>query len=127
MPKRYRSQIPANAREKVVERYEDGAPSITEYYLGRKLVGVRHWDDLEYGGDVIWDVPFRNGVKEGLELTFYGEGRIASVEPYVGGVVHGTAKQYAADGRLLGTYRLVRGTGVDLWRNCITGRLQEEW
>lgn len=127
MPKTYRSQIPAHAREKIVERHDDGAPSITEYYPGRERVGVRHWEDLDYGGDVIWDIPFRNGVKDGLELTFYSEGRIASVEPYVGGLVHGTAKQFAPDGRLLGTYRLKRGIGVDLWRDCITGKLREEW
>src|SRR5262249_7219402 len=45
-------------------------------------------------------------------------GQLLSAEPYENGVPHGTAYQWASDGRLLGTYTLEHGTGLDLWRQA---------
>jgi hypothetical protein len=38
-----------------------------------------------------------------------------SATPYARGFEHGVARQWGDDGRLLGTYRMNRGTGIDLW------------
>lgn len=43
-------------------------------------------------------------------------GALESVEPYVNGKMHGLAKQYNQEGKVIGTYRFVHGTGFDIWR-----------
>jgi hypothetical protein len=37
-------------------------------------------------------------------------------EPFKNGVPHGIARQYDAKGRVIGSYRMINGTGLDVWR-----------
>jgi antitoxin component YwqK of YwqJK toxin-antitoxin module len=58
----------------------------------------------------------KNGLKHGREITWGEDGTLELIEPYFDGRIHGTARQYGRDGRIIGTYRLVHGTGYDIWR-----------
>jgi hypothetical protein len=109
---RYRSSIPAAARARVVERFSNGKKRHVEYRLRRKLVGVRLFFE---SGDPEMEYGLRDGQKHGTEYDWYAPGVLLSAEPFVRGVAHGTARQWDWHGRLIGTYHMVRGTGLDLW------------
>lgn len=110
--RKYRSSIPWKAKERIAERYPNGAKKKCEYRVGRKLVGVRLISDK---GEPEMEWGVKNGEMHGrlLELS---SGTLVFVEPYKNGVAHGTAYQWDENGRLLGTYRMNHGTGIDLWR-----------
>lgn len=42
-------------------------------------------------------------------------GCLLSATPYRHGLEHGLARQWSDEGRLIGWYRMINGTGVDLW------------
>lgn len=109
----YCSSIPADAAERVVERYAGGAKKKAEYRVGRELVGVRYFHET---GEPDFEYGLRNGKRHGVEYRWDSPGRMTSAIPFTQGVEHGTAKQWADDGNLIGTYKMVRGTGIDLWR-----------
>jgi hypothetical protein len=78
-------------------------------------VGERSYDQ---DGTLLIETPLRDGKKHGLELHWYEGGEsLQSAEPFYAGLPHGTARQWAQDGSLLGKYTLNRGSGLDLWRN----------
>lgn len=109
----YRSSIPTAARERVVERSPNGTKRKAEYRLRGKLVGVRLFfetgePEMEYG--------LRDGQKHGTEYDWCAPGMLMAAEPFVRGLAHGTVRQWDHHGRLIGTYRMVHGTGLDLWR-----------
>lgn len=62
----------------------------------------------------------RDGKKHGREIDWDDDGTLVSVEPYFDGKIHGTGKQYDRHGRVIGTCKLVHGTGYDIWRNQIS-------
>lgn len=62
------------------------------------------------------ETPIKDGKKHGREYTWNLDNTLLSVEPYVNGRVHGLFKQYGRKGRLIGTYRMKHGTGLDVWR-----------
>jgi antitoxin component YwqK of YwqJK toxin-antitoxin module len=109
----YKSSIPAAATERIVERYPNGARKKAEYRLARKLVGMRWFFE---SGDPEWEFGMKDGKKHGIEYHWFDPGILSSVEPFVDGMMHGTTRQWDQWGRLIGTYRMVRGTGIDLWR-----------
>jgi antitoxin component YwqK of YwqJK toxin-antitoxin module len=111
---RFRSTIPSGARPKVVARFSSGAPRRIEFWLRRKIVGYR---SLHESGEVEFDYSIQNGLRDGLEWRFDLPGVLVSLIPYRNGREHGTAKQYDDNGKLIGTYRMVHGTGIDLWRS----------
>ncbi|MEE9365131.1 MAG: hypothetical protein V3W44_00455, partial [Dehalococcoidales bacterium] len=49
------------------------------------------------------------------------------MESFVDGKYHGICKQWDDAGNLIQTYRMVHGTGIDLWRCNSTGTLSEVW
>ena len=51
-----------------------------------------------------------------LPCSFYWPDQLTSAEPFHEGLPHGVAKQFSANGRVIGTYTMVHGTGIDLWR-----------
>jgi antitoxin component YwqK of YwqJK toxin-antitoxin module len=109
----YRSSIPTTARERVVERYPNGNKRQAEYRLRGKVVGMRIFfesgePEMEYG--------LRDGQKHGIEYDWIAPGMLTAAEPFVCGLAHGTVRQWDQHGRLMGTYRMVHGTGLDLWR-----------
>ena len=63
-------------------------------------------------GRVREEIPLRNGHRHGVARTWYKNGLLASEEPYQNGVPHGICRQWDEAGRLLGRYKMVRGTGI---------------
>ncbi|MBX3063782.1 MAG: hypothetical protein KF726_12450 [Anaerolineae bacterium] len=120
-----RSSIPKGVAEYTTQAYEEVPVRLgkivgvqvhyrhTECVLDGKIVGVR-W----YGRDnvLLGERPLKNGQLHGRVVEWYENGNLNSIEPYLEGKPHGVAKQYSYDGKLIGTYRMVHGTGLDVWR-----------
>ena len=71
-------------------------------------------------------VPLRNGCRHGVVRVWHKNGVLANEEPYQNGLLHGVCRQWSETSRLLGKYRMVRGTGVQrTWHE--NGRLQLEF
>jgi hypothetical protein len=77
-----------------------------------KVVGRRVYNE---DGRLEYEVPLKDGKTHGIVYAFHGE-CVRSREPFRGGLAHGTAKQWAEDGQLIGAYTMKNGTGLDLWR-----------
>jgi hypothetical protein len=108
----YRSWISADANEVVEERHPTGEKKSASYFLGGDKVGFRMWDEQ---GRLDFEKALRAGIRHGNEYWFYNNGQLQEVTPYRDGRIHGTGRQWSEDGRLLVTYRVVRGVGLDLW------------
>jgi hypothetical protein len=113
-----KSDIPPNVTEVVIREYreEDSFiyPQLNECILDDQVVGQRAYNRER---SLIIETPLKNGQKHGREFIWNDHGALESVEPYVEGKMHGLAKQYGQDGKVIGTYRFVRGTGYDIWRH----------
>lgn len=71
------------------------------------------------------EVPLRNGRRHGVARTWHKNGVLASEEPCKNGLPNGICHQWDEAGRLLGKYRMVRGTGIQrAWHD--NGQLQME-
>jgi hypothetical protein len=123
--KRYRSSIPPSAKEYVVTAYgREGSPSDrggctitrrqTECRYRGKVVG---WRFYEEDGTLVREVPLKGDRMHGIVYDWYDSGAMDSAIPYFEGLQHGTARQWLEDGRLMGTYTMIRGTGLDVWRH----------
>lgn len=112
-PPRYRSSIPAIARERVVEEWPNGIKKRAEYFVKGRMVGIRGFFE---NGELEFDWPRRKGRPHGRQYFWIAPGKLGSVEPYENGLAHGVAKQWSANGKLIGIYRMRHGTGIDLWR-----------
>jgi antitoxin component YwqK of YwqJK toxin-antitoxin module len=119
----YRTSIPSGAVEVVEEYYPTGERKSSSYFLGGEKVGFRQWDEA---GRLEFEYAMRGGVKHGHEYRFYPNGRLEDKETYREGRLHGVGRQWSEDGRLLVTWKLVDGTGLDLWCDTQTGTLAEE-
>ena len=115
--KHVKSSIPQNVQEKTVHEYiqEDAAlyHRVTDCFLNGIRVGQRAYNRE---GTMILETPLKDGLKHGLEFTWDEDGHVLLIEPYRKGKIHGTAKQYGQEGKVIGTYTLVHGTGFDIWR-----------
>jgi antitoxin component YwqK of YwqJK toxin-antitoxin module len=111
------SDIPENVTEKIVEECRQEGMHIffrvTQCILGGQVVGQR-----AYGasGRLMRETPLKNDQKHGREFIWDEDGHLESGEPYVNGRLHGLARQYNREGKVIGTYRFVHGTGYDIWR-----------
>jgi len=71
------------------------------------------------------ELSLRNGHRHGVHRTWHKNGVLASEEPCQNGLPHGICRQWDEAGRLLGKYKMVRGTGVQrAWHD--NGQLQME-
>jgi len=120
--KNARQIIPPEAREKIVKRHEKGFKQVALYYLDRKLVGHRSWDDQ---GNLAIEYAIRDNLKHGPFRGYHSNGIASWVTTFVDGKEHGISRQYDQTGKLIGTYRMRYGTGVDLWYSA-PGELSEE-
>ena len=116
--KNYRSSIPKAAQECVVSFHETtGNEQRVEYVLDGEVVGFRWFSEDGTAGT---ENPIKNGVMHGnmhyFEVGADGSRKSSFSEPYRNGLAHGIAKQYSDDGKLIGTYTMKRGTGIDFWR-----------
>ena len=96
----------------MTEFYPEGAKQAAEYVVGGEVVGTRHF---YASGAVEAEQILRSGRQHGPMVEWYENGQAAWATTYVDGLEHGTARQWAADGTLVGEYRLEHGTGLDLW------------
>jgi hypothetical protein len=123
--KHYRSSIPKAARERVVATFVTGPQKyMARCMLNGKLVGIRFFHET---GDVESERPLKDGKLHGIMYRSDEPGELLSAEPYFNGLLHGIAKQFN-DGKLIGTYTMKHGTGLDLWRGVDDGgvsRLKE--
>jgi hypothetical protein len=109
----YRSSIPKNAREVVQDRHENGAIKETFYFVGEQKVGKRWWHE---NGEIEGEYGLKDDRKHGTEFHFNDSGALTFMEPFRNGKIHGTARQWSQiDGRLLITYTIRHGVGIDLW------------
>jgi hypothetical protein len=106
----FRSSIPSRAEARPY-RDPDGMQSI-DYFLDGARVGHRLFDAE---GNLVLDQGWRDGRLHGTCYRLDIPGRLLSATPYHNGLEHGVARQWGDDGRLLGTYRMTHGTGLDLW------------
>lgn len=110
----YRTEIPPQALENVIEQWPSGSLRRAQYLLNEELVGER-W--FHQNGNLMRERCFAAGRLEGWQYDFYEDnGILRLAEPYRGGVQHGTATQFGESGQPLGTYQMSDGTGLDLWR-----------
>ncbi len=114
--RRYKSSIPKTTLEKVVEISDDGR--LVDCFVNEELVGRRQYDE---DGHLCYELPIRNGQKHGMVYRWSFDGILESGEPYHEGKPHGVAKQWSPSGKLMGSYRMKYGTGVDLWWNSVDG------
>lgn len=113
MRPKYDSAIPGAARERIIKRYPNGKKEEVKLFLGRKLVGIRLYFE---SGELEHECPLKNGERHGIKYWWFESGVLESAQPFVDGLAHGVARQWHYDGRLIGTYRMAHGTGIDLWR-----------
>jgi antitoxin component YwqK of YwqJK toxin-antitoxin module len=115
--KRVKSDIPFDATEVQVREYrQEGALlyfRVKECIRNGQVVGLRFYDQ---DGNLRKETPVKDGKRHGREYIWDEMGNLESVEPYRNGKIHGLAKQYGRNGKVIGTYRLVHGTGYDIWR-----------
>jgi len=131
--RRSKSDIPAGVKERAVRPYKEVRSETKTKWIGPssfiqleirecvsrgKVVGQRSYDAE---GRLSIETPLKDGKKHGSVVEYYDNGEIHSVEPYFEGMMHGTAKQYDARGRIIGTYKMTHGTGYDVWRNQFPG------
>lgn len=115
--------IPKHARtHRWLVNYDHDYQSAT-FELDGKIVGERTWD---LRGDLDSEWGIKDGRRHGPQRR-RTDGVLTFETNWVDGKEHGIARQYWDDGRPLGTYKMVHGTGVDLWRCNLTGKLSEEW
>jgi antitoxin component YwqK of YwqJK toxin-antitoxin module len=73
----------------------------------------------EYPRYLTDEIPWKNGVLEGVLKTYYDDGSLRSETPYVGGQPHGVVKSYAKDGKVTRKCTMKNGKRhgrlVDTW------------
>ena len=115
--KRPKSDIPSAAKERLVREYsQEGSLvylEIRECVFDGQVVGQRVYDK---NGNLRTETPLKNGQKHGREYVWNEDGTLESAEPYFEGKLHGLARQYGRNRKVIGTYRCVHGTGFDIWR-----------
>src|SRR5438105_4971551 len=114
------SVIPDGAEEVFIEPTVNGDQGYA-CVLNGHTVGYRLRDAA---GRLVIERALKNGVPHGPERHWGSDGHLEFETTYVNGLEHGVARQWC-QGRLVGSYHLEHGTGVDLWRDC-TGTLSEE-
>lgn len=97
--------------ERVTQVRQGGGKAISEFWLRGRLTGRAFWDS---GGSLCMAVGLRDGVPVGYQLE-YCDGALMYAEPFMRGVVHGLAKQFDTQGRLLLVSPFKKGTGTDFW------------
>lgn len=120
-PGRPKPLIPAGATQRVTRVDERGRKAVSEFWFSGQPVGRACWNP---DGSPCLAVGLRDGVPVGHQLE-YEDGAIVYAEPFVNGVLHGSAKQFGPHGRLLLVSPFKHGTGTDFWCDE-RGRLAEE-
>jgi hypothetical protein len=119
---RIKLPIPRGARKRVMRRHPNGTVDFERYTLKGKEIAHVFWDE----DGALWCFqPIRNGLPHGVRREWFPNGVLHWECRYVNGLEHGLARQWQYDGRFCGVYKMVHGTGHDLWFDE-NGRLIEE-
>lgn len=115
--KHVKSGIPQGVIEETVREYKQEGTlhyyRVTDCLFKGNLVGQRVYNQE---GIMVIESPMKDGLRHGREITWSDDGKLLLIEPYVRGKIHGTAKQYGRNGKVIGTYTIFHGTGFDVWR-----------
>ncbi len=111
-PDELASSIPPGTVEVLREQFEHGDRSY-DCVLDGVIVG---WRVRTPNGTLNSEFGKRNGRYHGLARRWTDEGVLIWQSFYLDGLEHGTARQYEG-GKLIGTYTMEHGTGLDLWRD----------
>lgn len=114
--KSMKSGMPHGAIEKPLRNNKEDLAQgyrVVDCFVASKHVGRRVYNRE---GILILETPMKDDLKHGHETTWDDDGNLLSIEPYARGKIHGTAKQYGRNGKIIGTYKLKHGTGFDVWR-----------
>ncbi len=110
------SNIPMTLPEKAVEEvqkfYKGGAKLRAYYRLNGEVIWFREWNPQ---GVLIVENGLKDGYRHGPYRSYHNNGQLNEERFYVNNVEHGIARQYDYDGKLIGSYSMHFGTGVDLW------------
>ncbi len=104
-------------------RHPSGAKSRSRFHHGGERIAEVLWEE---DGTPSWGWRLRRGKRHGPSVEWWPNGRVAFVEPFVDGLVHGVARHFDDQGKLLLRTRYVKGTGVDLWCDLSNRSLAEE-
>jgi antitoxin component YwqK of YwqJK toxin-antitoxin module len=66
----YKSTIPPEATARPIGKYRNGNPKRIEYYIGKELVGLVHYQSP---GVLSTEVSYRNGKRHGWEYQWYAQ------------------------------------------------------
>lgn len=112
MKKIYRSSIPRNSNEKIIQRHANGAKSVCHYFKNRKKVGVRFFDE---DGSMELEHGIKDGKWHGNHYEWIS-GKLVFFQTVKNGLYHGIAKQWSDEtGKLIGSFKMNNGNGIDLW------------
>jgi antitoxin component YwqK of YwqJK toxin-antitoxin module len=109
---KYVTPIPVEAHEVIRQTWDNGTKKLADYFLGGQSVGFRAWNEA---GQLVMERGLRDNQSHGLFRTWYNNGQLQEVAWYEHGKEHGTTEQYDETGKLIGTYTMRYGTGIDLW------------
>jgi antitoxin component YwqK of YwqJK toxin-antitoxin module len=115
----YRSSIPKDCNEKIVSRHPDGSKSVCHYFKNRKKVGVRFFDD---DGSMSMEFGINNGLEHGNHYEWIS-GKLVFFQKIKNGLAYGTAKQWSESGKLIGSFKMNNGNGIDLWWQDWSGQV----
>ncbi len=114
--KKPKSDLPRGIVERPVREHRRGSPIIhhrkLECVLEGKIVGERVYNQA---GQLVIERPIKDGKTHGHVYFWNDDGTLNSVEPFLEGKPHGVAIQYGRKGGVIGRYKLVHGTGFDVW------------
>ena len=122
-PRNYRSSIPKSAAEVIEKTFDCEAKKSAFFFLMGKKIGYRLWNER---GELELEYGMKDGKKHGREYYFFDNGQPEEVTPYRNGMLHGTGKQWSYEGKVIITYKLINGTGLDLWCGHLNDSLSEE-
>ena len=115
--KHVKSGIPQGAIEKNVREHQEKdmlhGYRVVDCFFEGNHVGQRVYN---HAGVLVVETPMKDGLKHGREITWNEDGTLLSIEPYARDKIHGTAKQYGRNGKIIGKYTIIHGTGFDIWR-----------
>src|SRR5512134_34396 len=113
--KHVKSGIPQGAIEKIAREHQEKdllhSYRVVDCFFKGNLVGQRVYN---HAGFMVVETPMKDGLKHGREITWNEDGTLLSIEPYARGRIHGTAKQYGRNGKVIGKYTILHGTGFDI-------------
>jgi antitoxin component YwqK of YwqJK toxin-antitoxin module len=86
----------------------------------------RGWYYDESGSAMLeHEQEWQHGLLHGVARLYHENGQLLHETHYADGLEHGMSRQFDPTGTLIGTYQMVRGTGIDRWY-ADSGVLTEE-